>query len=60
MEPTRLERIAVALLASDYVKMAFLEPGELAAMARLIELELDTVADMDRAAASAYKETSKP
>jgi hypothetical protein len=41
--PLRLERITIALLASDYVKMAFLSAAELGVMARSIELALDAV-----------------
>ncbi len=53
---TRLERITVALLQSDYVKTAYLEAAELVAMARLIELELDRCRDMDAETAFSHME----
>lgn len=56
MEPTRLERIAFALLQSDYVKMAFLQAEELCGMARLIELQLDVVANMTEEQARAHRD----
>jgi hypothetical protein len=45
-DQTRLERITLALLGSDYVKMAFLEASNLVGMARLIELQLTACAEM--------------
>lgn len=51
--PTRLERIMRSLLIGDYVKDAFLEPENIGAMARRLELQLDTVAKMTDAEAKA-------
>jgi hypothetical protein len=39
----RLERILLALLESDYVKEALLEPHRVAAMARALEHELNQI-----------------
>ncbi len=46
--PTRLERIVIALLQSDYVKSAFLEASDLCVMARSIELCLEAVSTMTK------------
>lgn len=55
-DQTRLERIMLALLNSDYCKLPFLEAFDVAGMARKLEIALDEVAALKGAELDAYTE----